>query len=119
MTDVVIVQTPDDSTQVALELDAPHMMWSHHHSSSFLAATGRDNNPVTNAQVVLVRTKVVDAPGISEADAYGALRRRTVVIAEDLVAFFATTSTNCFTRLEAALEPFPGAGARFVDRRRW
>jgi hypothetical protein len=118
VTDVVIVQTAANPTQVALELDSPHMMGSHYHASSFLAATCWDYDPVTNVQFFFVGTEIVDAPRISEADAYDALRRRAIVIAEDLVAFIAATSTNRFTGLKAALESFPSAGARFVDRRR-
>jgi hypothetical protein len=116
MADVIVIQPADNRSKIALELRPPHVMRRHHNTCGFLSPGGRHDHPIANLQCNVVRSKVVDAARVPETNANYALGRRAVVVANDLVAFAATTIANRLTGLKATLEAVTSARPGLIDR---
>ena len=112
------IQAPDHAAQITLELCPTDLVRREHDSSSLFTAAGGHDDPLANQKLVPVWSEVIDAPGISEANANHALGRRDIVETENGVTFAATALADLLARFEAALKALARASAGLVDRRR-
>jgi hypothetical protein len=115
---VIVIQAPDHAVQLTLELCPPDLVRSDYDSSSLFTAASGDDDPLPNREIIPVWSKVVDAPGITEANPSHTLGRRGVVEPENGVTFSATAFADLFARLESALEALASASTGLVERRR-
>jgi hypothetical protein len=93
-------------------------MGSQHHASGLVTASGWHHDPVTHHEIVTVRSEIVDAPGIPEANTDHTLGRGGLVEPENGFTFATAALADLLTRLEAALESLTRALTRLIDRRR-
>jgi hypothetical protein len=90
-------------------------MGSQHHASGLVTASGRHYDPVANLEIVSVRSKIVDAPGIPEANSDHALGRRRLVEPENGITVATAALADLLTSLEAAPESLTSALTRLID----
>jgi hypothetical protein len=113
---VVVIQAPDHSAQVPFELCPAYLVRGEHHSSRLLTAGGGDDDPIANEELIPVGSEVIDAPGIPEANADHALRRRAIVETENGITFAAAALADLLAQFEAALEALASASAGLIER---